>query len=358
MRFLFRTDASTAIGSGHVARCASLALALAAAGHEVHFACRALAGDLNRWLEAEGFRVHKTLGNADAAVTESMDADATKKSVPAQRYDWLIVDHYELGVAWERAMAAVATRIFVIDDLGRQHDCHLLLDQNYRNPTHAQYASRTPPGCEVLLGPHFALLRPEFAALRAASLSRRRASVSRLLVFMGGSDPSNETCKALQGVGRSAMANLAVDVAIGSGNPHRQAVANACAAMDRATLHVQTKQMAQLMSEADCAIGAAGTATWERCTLGLPALVTVLADNQTAIADAVAAAGAHRLLGRQRDLTPEHYAQALRALGAADLARMSRAAADICDGGGAARVAACLTAGLGNSAGIMSRLNA
>ena len=95
-----------------------------------------------------------------------------------------------------------------------------------------------------------------------------------------------------------------------------------------------------------------------RCTLGLPALVTVLADNQTAIAGAVAATGAHRLLGRQHDLTADHYAQALRALGAADLARMSRAAADICDGGGAARVAAHLTAGLDNPAGIMSRLNA
>jgi UDP-2,4-diacetamido-2,4,6-trideoxy-beta-L-altropyranose hydrolase len=358
MRFLFRTDASTAIGSGHVARCASLAQALAAAGHEVHFACRALAGDLNHWLGAEGFRVHEILAVADAAMTEAMDADATKKSVPAQRYDWLIVDHYELGAAWERALAALAERIFVIDDIGRQHDCHLLLDQNYTNSIHALYSSRTPPGCEIVLGPHFALLRPEFAALRAKSLPRRSASVSRLLVFMGGSDPSNETCKALHGIGRSAMANLAVDVAIGSGNPHRQAVANACAAMDRATLHVQTNQMAQLMSEADCAIGAAGTATWERCTLGLPALVTVLADNQKAIADALDAAGAHRLLGRQRDLTAEHYAQALRALGAADLARMSQAAADICDGGGVERVAARLTAGLGNSAGVMSRLNA
>jgi UDP-2,4-diacetamido-2,4,6-trideoxy-beta-L-altropyranose hydrolase len=357
MRFLFRADASTAIGSGHVARCASLAQALAGAGHEVQFACRALAGDLNHWLEAEGFRVHEILGNADAAMTESIDAEATRKSVPAQRYDWLIVDHYELGAAWERAMTDVADRIFVIDDLGRRHDCDLLLDQNQKNPNHAQYSSRTPPGCEVLLGPHFALLRAEFATLRAKSLRRRRESVSRLLVFMGGSDPSNETCKALHGVGRSDMANLAVDVVVGSGNPHRQAVANACAAMDRATLHVQTKQMAQLMSEADCAIGAAGTTTWERCTLGLPALVTVLAENQTAIAEAVDAASAHRLLGRQRDLTADHYARALRALGAADLVRMSRAAADICDGGGAARVAARLTAGLGNSAGVMSRLN-
>jgi UDP-2,4-diacetamido-2,4,6-trideoxy-beta-L-altropyranose hydrolase len=358
MRFLFRTDASTAIGSGHVARCASLAQALAAAGHEVHFACRALAGDLNRWLEAEGFRVHEILGVADAAMTESTDADATKKSIPEQRYDWLIVDHYELGAPWEHALAAVADRTFVIDDLGRRHDCDLLLDQNYANPTHALYTDTKPPGCELLLGPQFALLRPEFAALRAASLRRRRERVARLLVFMGGSDPSNETCKALQGVGRSDIENLVVDVAIGSGNPHRQAVANACAAMDRVTLHVQTNQMAQLMSEADCAIGAAGTTTWERCALGLPALVTVLAENQTAIAEPVAAAGAHRLLGRPRDLTAVHYAQALRALDAADLALMSQAAAAICDGKGAERVAARLTAGLGNSAGVMSHLNA
>jgi UDP-2,4-diacetamido-2,4,6-trideoxy-beta-L-altropyranose hydrolase len=358
MRFLFRTDASTAIGSGHVARCASLAQTLAAAGHEVHFACRTLAGDLNHWLEVEGFRVHKILGAADGAITELRDADATKRSVPTQRYDWLIVDHYELSAAWERAMADVADRIFVFDDLGRHHDCRLLLDQNCGNPTHALYAGRVPPQCELLLGAEFALLRPEFAALRAKSLRRRRDRVSRLLVFMGGSDPLNETCKALHGVGRSDLANLAVDVVIGSGNPHRQAVANACAAMDRATLHVQTKQMAQLMSEADCAIGAAGTATWERCVLGLPALVTVLAENQTAIAEAVDAAGGHRLLGRQREVTADHYAQALRALDAADLTRMSRAAAAICDGGGAERVAARLTAGLGNSAGVMSRLNA
>jgi UDP-2,4-diacetamido-2,4,6-trideoxy-beta-L-altropyranose hydrolase len=358
IRFLFRTDASTAIGSGHVARCAALAHVLASAGHDVQFVCRELGGDLNSWLEAEGFRVARIGGGPVSSADELADAKATAASLQGRRCDWLIVDHYGLGIAWEKAMADVADRIFAIDDLGRHHDCRLLLDQNCGNPTHALYAGRVSPQCELLLGAEFALLRPDFAALRANSLQRHRDSVSRLLVFMGGSDPSNETCKALHGVGRSAMANLTVDVAIGSGNPHRQAVANACAAMDRATLHVQTKQMAQLMSEADCAIGAAGTATWERCVLGLPALVTVLAENQTAIAEAVDAAGGHRLLGRQREVTADHYAQALRALDAADLARMSRAAAAICDGGGAERVAARLTAGLGNSAGVMSRLNA
>jgi UDP-2,4-diacetamido-2,4,6-trideoxy-beta-L-altropyranose hydrolase len=337
MRFLFRADASTAIGSGHVARCASLAHALAAAGHEVHFGCRALAGDLNRWLEAEGFRVHEILGSADAAMTESMDADATKNSVPAQRYDWLIVDHYELGAAWERAMAALADRVFVIDDLGRRHDCDLLLDQNYENPTHARYAD--PAGCELLLGPQFALLGPQFAALRPASLRRRREAISRVLVCMGGSDPFNETGKVLGGLSRLPQDELCIDVAIGTGNPHRGAVEAACAGLRHATMHVQTPNMAELMAAADLAICGAGNITWERCALGLPGLATIMADNQADAAAAVDAAGAHQLLGWHHSLNAEDYARALLAMNTAKLRRMSAAAAAICDGGGVARVA-------------------
>jgi UDP-2,4-diacetamido-2,4,6-trideoxy-beta-L-altropyranose hydrolase len=358
MRLLFRTDASTAIGSGHVARCASLAQALAAAGHEVHFACRALAGDLNHWLEGEGFRVHKIFGAPDGAMTELMDADATEKSVPAQRYDWLIVDHYELGVAWEHAMAAVADRIFVIDDLGRHHQCQLLLDQNYPNPAHALYSSGKPAGCEVLLGPHFAMLRPEFAALRAVSLLRRRDGISRILVCMGGSDPFDETSKVLTGLSRLAHERLRIDVAIGGGNPHRDAVEAACANLHHATLHVQTPAMAELMAAADCAICGAGNITWERCALGLPGLATIMADNQAGAAEALNAAGLLALLGWHHTLVADDYARALRAMDPGELNRMSAAVAEICDGGGVERVAARLCANGHNTTRSLRTLHA
>jgi len=337
MRCLFRADASTAIGSGHIARCASLARALAAAGHDVDFACRALAGDLNGWLESEGFRVHKILGTADAVLTEATDAEATKTAVSGQQYDWVIVDHYELGLAWECAIADVAERIFVIDDVGRRHDCHLLLDQNYENPTHALYTDA--PDCELLLGPQFALLGPQFAALRPASLRRQRDAVHRVLVCMGGSDPFNETGKVLAGLSQLPQEQLCIDVAIGSGNPHRRAIEGTCAGLRRATLHVQVANMAELMAAADCAICGAGNITWERCALGLPGLATIMADNQASAAAAVAAAGAHQLLGWRQNLAAEDYARALLALDSAKLRRMSAASAAVCDGGGVQRVA-------------------
>ena len=102
--------------------------------------------------------------------------------------------------------------------------------------------------------------------------------------------------------------------------------------------------MAELMVQADCAIGAGGTATWERCALGLPAVVTILAENQVPIAEAVHASGALRLLGRHDSVSPADYASALDALDASALGAMSQAAAAICDGKGTERVIRRMTA--------------
>ena len=157
---------------------------------------------------------------------------------------------------------------------------------------------------------------------------------------MGGSDPRNETCKALDGIAQIKRTNLRVDVIIGEGNPHRRAVEAACADLPGATLHMQTAHMAELMAEVDCDLGAAGSSTWKRCTLGLPALVTILAENQVPIAETMHAIGAHRLLGWHHTLAADDYAEALQPLDPATLSAMSEAAATICDGRGAERVAA------------------
>jgi UDP-2,4-diacetamido-2,4,6-trideoxy-beta-L-altropyranose hydrolase len=109
-----------------------------------------------------------------------------------------------------------------------------------------------------------------------------------------------------------------------------------------ANLHIQSSRMAEMIAAADCAVGAAGSTTWGRCALGLPGLVTILVDNQASIAEAVAPAGGHQLLGWYVRLTSEDYAEALFALDANKLGSMSQAAAKICDGRGAERIAARL----------------
>jgi UDP-2,4-diacetamido-2,4,6-trideoxy-beta-L-altropyranose hydrolase len=104
---------------------------------------------------------------------------------------------------------------------------------------------------------------------------------------------------------------------------------------------VEAKDMDRLMAEADLAIGAGGSSTWERCTLGLPTLLLVLAPNQAPSAEALQRRGAAVVLDvSEPDFDAAFGAEAI-ALLADDQRRvaLSQTAAALCDGRGADRVA-------------------
>jgi spore coat polysaccharide biosynthesis predicted glycosyltransferase SpsG len=104
--------------------------------------------------------------------------------------------------------------------------------------------------------------------------------------------------------------------------------------------------MAELMRDADLAIGAAGSTSWERCCMGLPTLQLVLAENQRPIADALGRAGAAHLLDPVA-LRSSLVAAMEQLIGDTTmLLRMSNIAAQLVDGHGAERVACLLNEGL------------
>lgn len=145
MRMAFRTDASSRIGTGHVMRCLTLADALREQGSECQFVCREHEGHLIGHIRSRGYKAHalprssaNTSFESDLAhaswldVDWQTDADQTQEALGSEAVDWLIVDHYALDQRWESALRSSCKRIMVIDDLAdRQHDCDLLLDQNY-----------------------------------------------------------------------------------------------------------------------------------------------------------------------------------------------------------------------------------
>ena len=96
---------------------------------------------------------------------------------------------------------------------------------------------------------------------------------------------------------------LYVDVVIGASNPHRVEIEKKCNSNPKLHFHCQIDNISELMSKADLAIGAAGTTTWERCYLGVPSIMLVLADNQVAVAEDADKAGFAMSLGRSEDIT-------------------------------------------------------
>jgi len=334
MKIAFRVDASRSLGTGHLMRCLTLADVLAGEGVDSVFLCRAddatsLVGDAG----------HDLLELPAQPSGEEVDAEQCGELLD-RSLDWLVVDHYALGDAWERQMNAHTPRLAAIDDLARPHDVDLLLDQNVLPDGANPYASRLPVRARALLGPRYALLRPEFIG----TPRERDGSISRVLVNFGGSDPANATTLALDALEQVGWTDRAVDVVVGRLHQHTDQLADRCSAHPSWALHVQTPRLGQLMRAADLALGAGGTSTWERCASALPALVVTIADNQLELAAATASAGACRWLGGIDDVGVDALAGALESLaGDPDaLQRMGHAAGALCDGRGAGRVARAL----------------
>ena len=356
MKIAFRTDASLEIGTGHVMRCLTLARALWGAGATCRFVTRALPGHLGERIADEGFAVTLLPAPGDAAsqgppahahwagVGWAQDAAETR-AVLDDAPDWLVMDHYAFDMRWQRQACPEATRLMVIDDLAdRPHTCDMLLDQNLGHGA-GDYDGLVPETCTRLVGPRYALLRPEFAAARAGALAARAGrGLRHLLISLGGVDRVDATSVVLNALRDTPLPrNLCITVIMGRNAPALERVRALARDMPRPTqVEVDVDDMAARMAAADLAIGAAGSTTWERCALGLPAIIVQIADNQAGIAQALSAAGAALDPGPLH--APEFADRLQVALAEAPsrLGEMSKKAADICDGAGSDRVTTCI----------------
>ena len=313
MRIVFRVDASIQMGTGHVIRCLTLADALKNQGAECYFICREHPGNLIGLITQRGYHVdvlpyidqsqegrlqNRTIDLAHASwlgTTQKEDSGLCIAILEVLKPDWLIVDHYALDIRWEKVLRPYCKQVMIIDDLAdRQHDCDLLLDQTFGRDLN-DYVPRVPIFCEILCGAEYALLRPEFSQWRKYSLERRENSqLEHLLINLGGVDKDNITTQILIALKQCSLpSELKITVVMGGTAPWITEVCQQAKDMPWITdVVVGVNNMAELMAKSDLAIGAAGSTSWERCCLGLPSIMVVLAENQRTIAGKLKEVGA------------------------------------------------------------------
>ena len=280
-------------------RCLTLANKLVGRGARVVFVCRKEAGHLCDQIEEAGYAVApiSSVAKLSDGVCWKRDAEDSVDALSRLDFapDLLVVDHYMLDERWERALRSGARRILVIDDLAnRAHDCEFLLDPNLHDAPESRYAGLVDEKTRVFIGPKYALLRPEFERFAART---RDKGVGSVLIFFGGADPSNEALKLVQALRALGVRAPRTVMVLGPINPHAEQVRRAAAGLTGIELLGATQEMARLMAESDLALGTCGGAAWERCILGLPALVVVSAENQRDDARILHSLGAVRNLG-------------------------------------------------------------
>lgn len=329
---IFRADASSEIGWGHVRRCAAIACVLKGLGWQC---CLATIADNSKlkFLPSGHFDKIKVISgvNDETSIIRDFWTDGCQL---------LIIDHYDRDQFFENSLCGWAEKIIVIEDLeGRVHNCDVLLDTSPGRHSEC-YSDRIPPNSLLLLGPLYAPLMPYFSALRPNVVPRiYSAPAKRILVSLGATNPDGLLDKVLDAIEGSQL-SLFPDLILAYQTPEINHLIERVRKLGGKT-YFGVDNVAPLMVEADFAIGAGGISAWERCVLGLPTLIIIIAENQRSNCEALEKLGAAQIVRPQVDLLID----AISKLASDPLAleQMSRVAALQSDGLGARRVCQLLS---------------
>lgn len=293
MRVVFRVDASQHIGSGHVMRCLVLAEALRDNGYSVLFATRAQVADLNDFISSKGFSVIDLMqpsywqtptSSADYAawlqVSEIEDSqDFIYKVANA---DLVIVDHYGINIKWHKQVKQhLSCTLMVIDDLVREHEADIVLDQTL-NRDALEYTKFRD--CLALTGTDYALLKPGFRCSQEALLHSAPPEKHTILISMGGIDLPNASLSVLIAL-QHLVEKIPTTVLLSKRSPNYEEVKAFVNTNSDWVNHVDfVDNMPEFMAKYSIMVGAPGSTSWERACLGIPSIIVPIADNQQTIA--------------------------------------------------------------------------
>ena len=323
MKVVFRVDASLNMGTGHVMRCLTLAQVLKDNGANVEFICRKHEGNLIDKVRASEFIIHelevfeetevddKLAHSCWLGATQQQDADDCIDILKAEKFNWLIVDHYALDSQWQKRLKPYYEKLMVIDDLAdRKHNCNILLDQNLVSNMNCRYDDLVENSCQKLLGPKFALLQSAYSKLH--KYAKVRTKVKRIIISFGGNDINNLTEFFIEAFINLNSSDISTDVVISKSSVNFKKIQEMVKNHTNIDLHSDLPSLAELMIKSDLAIGASGSTTWERLCLRLPSIVATLAYNQEETAAELHSRRLIYLIGSSKEVTVKNAEHAMR----------------------------------------------
>jgi UDP-2,4-diacetamido-2,4,6-trideoxy-beta-L-altropyranose hydrolase len=331
---IFRADASPQIGTGHIMRCLSLAqLWRSGGGHSVFITCTNTPYIKTR-LQSEGIATIELSANI-GSIEDVNQTVALAKELGAT---WVALDGYNFRPDYQKTIKDSGLKLLFIDDNGYSSNYYadLIVNQNI-HASEKLYLNRQPYS-RLLLGTDFVLLREEFS--RWQDWKREIPQTAQnLLVTLGGTDSENVTLKIIEGIQEAKLSELNV-IIVAPNNQYFEQLESFVKTGKNMVLKRNVSRMSELMAWADMVVSAGGTSTWELAFMGVPMIMTAIADNQCQIVEKLSKEGIALNLGWHKDVTREVISKTVSQL-AKDVSlrlKMSKCAQALVDGKGADRV--------------------
>jgi len=270
-RLWFRVDASKKIGAGHFMRCLALAERWRDEGGAATF-IGSFPSELAQRLIDEG--IEQT--SPGAVWPHRSDLAETQRLIPPEAV--VVVDGYNFDAEYHQGIGASRRRVMVIDDIGHlpAYAGELLLNFNLG----AERVSYDRAPSHRLLGPSYVPLRRRFSEVDR-SAREIPPTATKLLVTLGGADPTGATPRVMTALSRPAFQGASIRVVAGPASINLPELRRIADASDgRFELLSDVGDMPELMAWADFAISAAGGTGWELAFMGLPSGLIAVAENQ------------------------------------------------------------------------------
>ena len=213
--------------------------------------------------------------------------------------DLIIIDKYDWKKKQEIQCKLIAKKIMVIEDLpNRKHCCDYLLDFCYgRNKKH--YQSFINKDCKLLLGLEYLPISKKITNL--AKKKKIKKELKNILISFGGVDEHDMTSLTIKSL-MKVKGDFNLKIVINKLSKNYNKIKKLFYKKNKIEIVENKNDLIADYFNSDICIGASGFSSWERCSLGLPSLVIITANNQKFISDKLKGAGAICLLGEYKTM--------------------------------------------------------
>ena len=270
MNILFRADASSNIGTGHIMR--DLVLAKKYPNDKIYFATRELEWNLNYKIKESGYEIIHLNSN---------DIDELDVCIKQLNINLLIIDHYEIDYEYEKQLKIQNSKLKILsfDDTYEKHYCDILLNHNIY-ADEKKYKGLVPEFCEVRCGVKYTLLREEFyEAKKSPKIKNENFTI---FVAMGGADSANLNIQILEIL--KEFNNIEVNVVTTTANKHLRELKKYTKDKKWIKLHINSNKIAMLMRKSDFGIITPSVTANEAYFMELPFVAIQTTNNQVIMA--------------------------------------------------------------------------
>jgi UDP-2,4-diacetamido-2,4,6-trideoxy-beta-L-altropyranose hydrolase len=262
---IFRADANSQIGIGHLMRSTTLA------------------GILTQDFTCKLFTTCTIPSLLQTAQEKFAEVHLIDQDIPEPNYflkhsdknKLVVLDGYHLDKPYQQMLMAHGFRIAVIDDLITEPICADLVINHCGGQEPLNYDAS--PHAVFGLGTSYLVVNPVF--LLPFTKRRRSVSDKNCFVCFGGADPVNETLKTVQQLVNS-FENI--HIVVGAAYSHKAALLDFC--KDKKHLHIHQAVAATVLKQImqDCSFGVCSPSTivYEYLSIGGVVWLKQIADNQ------------------------------------------------------------------------------